>query len=513
VERVNTAASEQDPPGDDRPPLRRHRYGLRVRAAAAMALGGLVVSVTLGLLAYELSRTYLLDKRGDLVRQEAFLNAGLAVSLPQDDTGELPGALEAIGGVDKPALLRVGDQWYGSVVGVGPQAVPAELLAIVERGEPGYAVTRIDGAPAAVVGVPLPGGERSFFQVFPVVELAATLDSIRNALVVAAVVTTLGSAAYGLFMSRRVLRPLRDTTTAARRIADGDLSTRLADVGDPDLSPLVAGFNDMAAALQERIERERRFAADVSHELRTPLTALNSAVRIVDRRVGDLDVDGRSAVEVLQSQLDHFSRLVLEILDLSRLESGTADVRAELVELRPMIAGLARDTQLDDARVVIGAGVPERVAVDPRRLRIVVRNLVENAANYAGGCTRLCVSAAGDRWVLEVDDAGPGVDPAERSRIFERFHRGSAGTLDGAATGTGLGLSLVDESVRAMGGSVEVGESSEGGARFRVELPVRSDLAVGDEPPHLLAGTGESDGHGDGDQDGSGAATTTAVVR
>jgi signal transduction histidine kinase len=227
--------------------------------------------------------------------------------------------------------------------------------------------------------------------------------------------------------------------------------------------------------------------------------------------VGDLDVDGRSAVEVLQSQLDHFSRLVLEILDLSRLESGTADVRAELVELRPMIAGLARDTQLDESLVVIGAGVPGRVAVDPRRLRIVVRNLVENAANYAGGCTRLRVSAAGDRWVLEVDDAGPGVAPAERSRIFERFHRGSAGTLDGAATGTGLGLSLVDESVRAMGGSVEVGESPEGGARFRVELPVRSDLAVGDEPPHLLAGTG--DGHGSGDQDGSAAAPTTAVVR
>jgi signal transduction histidine kinase len=453
-----------------------------------MALGGLVVSVALGVIAYELSRSYLVDKRYDLARQEAFVNAGSVASLPRDETNDLPRSLESIGGTDKPVLLRVDGRWLGSVVGVGPQAVPDGLAALVEGGEPGFAVTRIDGDPAAVVGVPLPDGERSFFQIFSLVELASTLDSIRNALVLAAVLTTVGSAAYGLFMSGRVLRPLRGTAATARRIADGDLSARLADDGDPDLSTLVVSFNEMAAGLEARIDRERRFAADVSHELRTPLTVLTSAMRIVDRRATEIDPVGREAIEVLQGQLDHFSRLVLEILDLSRLESGTADVRAELVEVRPMVAGLARDAGLDESRIVVRGDVPERVAVDPRRLRVIVRNLVENAGNYAGGCTRLTVSASHDRWCLDVDDAGPGVSATERTQIFERFHRGAATAAESAATGTGLGLSLVDESVRAMGGEVRVGSSPDGGARFTVDLPVRSDLAVGDEPPALLAG-------------------------
>ena len=438
-----------------------------------MALGGLMVSLSLGLLAYGLSREYLLDKREDLIRQEAFFNAQLVNSLEFEEPNSLPPALEAIGGADRPVLINSDGRWFGSVVGVGPQSVPSSLLEAVESGDPALMLTRADDVPVAIVGVPLPDGDRTFFQLFSLEELALTLDSIRNALVVAALLTTVGSAAYGLFMSGRVLRPLRETTSAARRITEGDMTARLDDVGDPDLSDLVDSFNDMAAALEARIERERRFAADVSHELRTPLTALTSAVRIVDRRAAELSPVGQEAIAVLRSQLDHFSRLVLEILDLSRLESGTADLQLELVDLRSVVLALAADSELAEQRIVQADDLPERVRVDPRRLRVVIRNLVENAQRYAGGCTRLTVasSASGGHFSLAVDDAGPGVAADERERIFERFHRGSVGSSPGAAKGTGLGLSLVAESVRAMGGTVRVTDSPDGGARFVVELP------------------------------------------
>lgn len=438
-----------------------------------MALGGLMVSLALGLLAYELSRSYLLDRRQELMQREAFLNARLANDLVTEETTELPTALETIGGVGRRLLIRDQGRWFGSVVGVGQQQVPEQLVDQVAAGEPAVAFTTIDDEPVGVVGVPLPDGERSFFQVFTLVDLAATLDSIRNALIVAALVTTVGSAGYGLFMSGRVLRPLRDTAAAARRIAEGDMSARLDDVGDPDLTTLVETFNAMAAALEERIERERRFAADVSHELRTPLTALTSAVRIIDRRAGELSPAGREAVAVLHSQLEHFSRLVLEILDLSRLESGTADVQSELVDLHTVMLALAADSELPPDRLVLRDGLPDSVRLDPRRLRVVVRNLIENADRYGGGCTRLTVAPFGARWSLLVDDAGPGVPEEERESIFERFHRGSVGSAPGAAKGTGLGLSLVAESVRAMGGVVSVTESPDGGARFVVELPVQ----------------------------------------
>ena len=442
-----------------------------------MALGGLMVSLSLGLLAYGLSREYLLDKREDLIRQEAFFNAQLVNSLEFEEPNSLPPALEAIGGADRPVLINSDGQWFGSVVGVGPQSVPASLLEAVESGDPALMLTRADDVPVAIVGVPLPDGDRTFFQLFSLEELALTLDSIRNALVVAALLTTVGSAAYGLFMSGRVLRPLRETTSAARRITEGDMTARLDDVGDPDLSDLVDSFNDMAAALEARIERERRFAADVSHELRTPLTALTSAVRIVDRRSAELSPVGQEAIAVLRSQLDHFSRLVLEILDLSRLESGTADLQLELVDLRSVVLALAADSELAEQRIVQADDLPERVRVDPRRLRVVIRNLVENAQRYAGGCTRLTVasSASGGHFSLAVDDAGPGVAADERERIFERFHRGSVGSSPGAAKGTGLGLSLVAESVRAMGGTVRVTDSPDGGARFVVELPTNME--------------------------------------
>ncbi|MDQ2677413.1 MAG: HAMP domain-containing histidine kinase [Actinomycetota bacterium] len=447
-------------------------FGLRARSAAAIALGGLAVSVALGFIAYELSRSYLVDKRLDMVRREALVNARFLDGALAEEPASVADVLRETSDPVRPVLIDDSGRWSGAVVGVGAGDVPAELRALVAEGNAALALSSGDAPPGVVVGVPLPRSGTDFYQVFPLVELDSTLTAIRNSLVIAAAITALASAALGVATSRRVLRPLSDVTHAAERITEGDMSARLPAENDPDLQPLIRSFNNMAVALDARIRRERRFAADVSHELRTPLTALTSAVHIIDRRSGEMTDHGRNAVRVLQSQVDHFSQVLLEILDLSRLEAGIADVQVEWVDLTMVMCAVAEESDLDPDLVDIDPDLPARVPTDPRRLRVIVRNLLENAERYAGGCVRLGVSSTATGWQIDVDDRGPGIEHDERELLFERFRRGSAAVAPDSPKGTGLGLSLVWENARAMGGTVVVVDPPHRGSRFRVELPL-----------------------------------------
>ncbi len=452
--------------------------GLRARTASALAVGGLAVSIVLGFLAYELSRSYLLDKRLDMAQREAFSNARFIDAALTEEPESVGDVIADLSNPARPILLEDDGSWYGAVVGFGDDDLPARVQDEVAAGRAATEFTTWSEAPALTIGVALPRSSTSFFQTYSLSELSSTLDAIRNSLIGAATVTTALFALLGLVISRRVLRPLHEATTAASSIASGDMATRLDSTQDPDLVPLVDAFNEMADALDARIARERRFAADISHELRTPLTALTSAVHIVDRRSAELSPSGRDAVEVLRQQVEHFSQVVIEILDLSRLEAGIADVQIEDVDIRLLFQTLSDEIDLSVGGVEVDPELPERVGTDPRRLRVMIRNVVENARRYAGGCTRLAVLRSGDDWVIEVDDHGPGVAPADREQMFERFRRGAASSTPEAPKGTGLGLALVSENVRAMGGTVALVEPPHPGARVRIVLPLHHDPAA-----------------------------------
>lgn len=450
--------------------------GLRARTAAALAIGGLIVSVTLGVLAYELARGYLIDKRVELVERETMVNAVFADGALNRDSEPVGDVVDAVSDQLSPVLVEQDGRWFGTVVGLGEADVPSELRELVGEGAPATAFTVVDGDPAIVAAAVLPNSGARFYQFFPLIELESTLAAIRTSLALGALITTIGSALFGLAVSRRVLRPLRDVADTAERIADGDLSARLEDGRDPDLVPLVSSFNHMADALDERIERERRFAADVSHELRTPLTAMTSAVHLIERRADQLSGNGQQAVDVLRSQVERFSRLVLEILDLSRLEADLADVNIEHVDLRGLLRVVVTENGLSPAVLDVDPDVPERLPTDPRRLRVILRNLLENATRYGDGCVRLGVRPDGEQVVLEIDDAGPGLAGDDPALLFERFHRGSVAIDRG--TGTGLGLALVAENARALGGAVVAGDAPAGGARFSVRLPLERHAEV-----------------------------------
>ncbi len=270
---------------------------------------------------------------------------------------------------------------------------------------------------------------------------------------------------------------------AAGAIAGGDLDTRLdPDAADPDLEGLTNSFNTMVDQLQERIEREARFNSDVSHELRSPLTTLGASLEVLEADRDKLPVRSQRALQLLGDDLRRFQRMVADLLEMSRADAGSVDVFLEEVNVSELVqrsveTGMGHmDGQRHGAppEVCIDPAVGTwRVGVDKRRFERVMVNLMENADHYGGGVTEIAVGPGGGENVdVSVDDAGPGIDPAERAKVFERFYRGSASGRRGTGTGSGLGLALVAEHMRVMHGSVRVESSAAGGARFVLTLPV-----------------------------------------
>ncbi len=303
-----------------------------------------------------------------------------------------------------------------------------------------------------------------------------TLNSVRASLILATIITVLVGLMLGIVSSERVVRPLAGAANAARAIADGRLDTRLEPTDDPDLNALTESFNDMVARLQDRVERDARFASDVSHELRSPLMTLAASVEVMVSRRDELPERGQAALDLLVADVARFSSLVEDLLEISRYDAGAVRIMrdqlrvAEFVEQAVRASTLARSPIHIDPRCATTT-----LSGDRRRLARVVANLIDNARLHGGGSASVHVCPAEDSnshvWIV-VEDAGEGVVDTDADRIFERFSRGVGASKRGASEGAGLGLALVREHVRLHGGRVwaESRRDGESGARFIVEL-------------------------------------------
>ncbi len=457
---------------------RRGRWGLRGRLTASFALGALLLSAALAAASFTAIRSYLLSQR-ESSAVERTLAQGRTLADGLRSTGAEPGDL--LDGLraapDARLLLHLDGRWYGADVGE-VQPVPARLAGAVEAGRASRQRVQASGSHQLLVGVPLEGRNAQLYEVFSLDELDGTLHRTSRTLGLIALLTTAVGAGVGWATSRRLLRPLSEVITTSRSIADGRLSARLPDPDDPDVAPFVTSFNAMTQALQDRIDRDARFAADVSHELRSPLTTLSAALSVLRGRREELGERGRAALDLLGNEVDRFAVLVQDLLEISRLDAGHPFDR-EPVGLARLVLTSPSLTRLPDVVVEVDAAVAAvTVSGDKRRLERVLANLVQNAVRYGGGVTGVRVTTVpGDRGDgplrqvrLVVDDSGPGVPAEDRDRVFERFSRGSGGDRDGTR-GVGLGLALVRDLVAAHGGEVWVEERPGGGARFVVALP------------------------------------------
>lgn len=457
---------------------RLRSISLRQRVTLLFVATGLLASIALSTASYLTARSYILQRRDEVVERQAFNNAQLIRSQIRNRRSE---AFELISNVRTEqggfAVLHLGPEnlYFSQEIRYTQSALPATLVASVLDGITARQRFTIEGQPYVGVGVNIAEIDVQYFEAFPLDDEQRTLTAIGSALVVGVVVVGLLAGLVGVAVGRRIMRPLERVSEAAGDIADGGLDTRLDTEVDPDLARLVTSFNDMADAVQTRIEREARFASDVSHELRSPITALAAAVEVLDARRADLNDRTQQALDVVISQVRRFDQMVIDLLELSRFDVGVTDLHREDVVLEPLIRRIAQRYGAENLTVDVSPQFDGVAAIDKRRFERIMANLIDNARLHGGGATRVTVepmmNEAGSitGTLVAVEDSGPGVASSERSRIFERFARGSAGRS--RAGGTGLGLALVSEHARAHGGRTWVEDSSTGGARFVVMFP------------------------------------------
>jgi len=470
---IEMLRSELGQDGTVRMTQRFRRLSLRSRVTLLFLLTGIVTSLLLSGASYFTARSYLLERRDEVVERQAFNNAQLIRSQLRNRRTE---AFELISGIRTErngfAILHLSPEnlYFSQEIRFTQSALPAELVDATLNGLTARQRFSLNGQPYAAVGVYIAEIGAHYFEAFPLSDEQRTLNIIASALIIGVVITGLLATLVGWWVSRRLLRPLERVSEAASEIAGGGLDTRLDQEDDPDLSRLITSFNDMADAVQTRIERETRFASDVSHELRSPITALAAAVEVLDARRADLSSRTQQALDVVVSQVRRFDQMVLDLLELSRMDVGVIGLHREDVEIVTFLDRVAKRYGIEHLDIELPNDDARTISVDKRHFERIMANLLDNARLHGGGVSRVVVDRPRpDRVRIAVEDRGPGVAPSERALIFERFARGSAGRS--RAGGTGLGLALVTEHAHAHGGLAWVEDAPNGGARFVVEFP------------------------------------------
>jgi signal transduction histidine kinase len=281
----------------------------------------------------------------------------------------------------------------------------------------------------------------------------------------------------------RVLAPLRSLTQATRRLAQGDLRSRVPVAGATELAQLSAAFNGMADSLERAEALRRQMVTDVAHELRTPLTNLRCRIEAIQDGLAPADDAGLRA---LHDETLLLARLVEDLQLLSLAEAGRLPLEradADVFEIAAQaVAAVRPRAESAGVSLALAGGGAVRANVDAARIGQVLRNLLVNAIAHtpAGGDVRVTTEARRDAVWLEVRDSGSGLTPEQQAHAFDRFWRADASrarTGDGA--GAGLGLAIVRQLVTLHGGDVSVASAPGAGAAFRVRLPA----AAGFTPP------------------------------
>ncbi len=283
------------------------------------------------------------------------------------------------------------------------------------------------------------------------------------------------------FLSRGMTSPVREMVAATEAMARGDFSHRITATSHDEIGTLARSFNEMAAELAATDRVRRDLVANVSHELRTPITALQAVLENIADGVAEPDYE---TIATMLAQVERLGRLVQQLLDLSRLESGTLALDRRPFEIEPMLELAVRESRLHAGDVTLSVEVvprPFSLEADDERLHQVVANLVANAVRHSpsGGHVLVRATALPDGAQLEVIDDGPGIPADEATRVFERFYRADSArsSRDG---GSGLGLAIAQWIVELHGGDVRVAGNEPHGCRMVVRIPGRVEMH---EPP------------------------------
>jgi two-component system sensor histidine kinase MtrB len=359
--------------------------------------------------------------------------------------------------------------------------------------------------PGLAVGVPL-GRYYQLYYVFPFTQQQATLLLVQRILVGVGLALVALLAAIASLVTRWVVLPVRHAAQAAQRVSDGHLGERMQVRGVDDLAALATSFNGMAGSLQGKLREleelsnvQRRFVSDVSHELRTPLATIKMAAEILFEARSELDAAAGRSVELLQSQLDRFEELLVDLLEISRFDAGAATLDVDLVDMCDLVRRSADDAQqLAERRSSrIEFRLPATgcfAEADRRRVERILRNILINAVEHGEGKDVVVTTAIdSDAVAVSVRDYGVGLRPGEEQKVFDRFWRADPSRAR-TIGGSGLGLAISLEDARLHGGWLQAWGERGKGSVFRLTLPrvagaelVGSPLPLGPDEAEVVA--------------------------
>jgi two-component system sensor histidine kinase MtrB len=440
---------------------------LRLRLVVAFLLLSCLTALTVAGLVYVRSRNAILDEAqntvaGTLIAQLPKLLSG--VPLPLDDSKVVAALNERDTSI---VILHSGES---------DPDIPTALRDHVRRGLVGMQRITKEGQAGLIIGTSLslvlPNSNlyTPDLEIYLIRSLADQDAAIGRLALVAWLVggaSVVAAMLLALMAVNSVLRPVRDLGRAARRLGEGDFSTRVPVRGADELAGVARTFNTTAEALERQINEARRFVADVSHELRTPLAAMIAVTDILDEEAPHLPADAGDAARLVSEEAKNLARLVNDLVEVSRFDSGTAALSVDEVNLAEAITGTLRTRGwLNDVVTYLS---PVRAVVDPRRLDLIVANLVGNAMRHGSPPITLTLLADAAWVTVEVRDHGPGLAPDVLPHVFDRFYK--ADTARKRSAGSGLGLAIAWENAHLHHGTLTAGNHPEGGAVFTLTLP------------------------------------------
>ena len=380
-------------------------------------------------------------------------------------------AIRKIVRLDGVAFLR--EDKNGNLVGALPTDIGSALLdtAMLRAG------TVLHGHRGRIVWAAAPSVGPDGRMIVTVLARKATngLQQARGWFFMASGIVVALGAVVAVTLSRKLTRPIRDADQAARRIAAGELSTRLVEPEHhrtDEMADLTRSVNAMAASLERSKAVEQQFLLSISHDLRTPLTSIRGYAEAIS---DGATKDPGWAAGVILKEARRLERLVADLLDLAKLQSRSFSLHMQPVDLSAVATDclIAFGAEAQEAKLRLEVDAPARVMVhaDRDRLGQIVANLVENAKKYATARITVAARIVDSSAMLWVDDDGPGIPVADRPHVFERLYRGERRPVR-AENSSGLGLAIVAELAAAMGATVAAEEAPGGGARMVLRFPV-----------------------------------------
>jgi signal transduction histidine kinase len=313
--------------------------------------------------------------------------------------------------------------------------------------------------------------------------LSATLGFLQSVwwqFLLAGAIAAVIALVMARWLARGMTQPLRDMADAARRMQTGDYSSRVVTTTRDEVGQLAAAFNRMSLELDNLEASRRDLVANVSHELKTPITAIRAHL---ENLLDGVEQPNPDVLQVMLAQSERLGRLVEQLLDLSKLESGEVPLRREGISLAPLVSRVMSEIEVvrSDRDVEVLSDLPSdlpEIEADAERVHQVIFNLVDNAVRFTpeGGEVRIEAHRRDGSVEVTVADTGVGIPAENLPRLFERFYRVDPARARGDG-GTGIGLAIARSVVEAHGGTISAESEPGRGSTFTFDLPVANSVA------------------------------------